>query len=52
MPDDAAAHCALAESALKLNKRDEAINEYKACLKLDPEEKEAKNARKELARLQ
>lgn len=51
MPDDASAHCALAQAALKLDKRDEAINEFNACLKLDPEEKEAKNARKELARL-
>lgn len=51
MPDDASAHCALAQAALSLNKRDEAINEFNACLKLDPEEKDAKNARKELARL-
>ncbi len=50
-PDDPDAHFALAEIALKLNKRDEAIAEYNACLKLDPEDKEAKAARKALARL-
>jgi len=51
-PDDPDAHFALAEAALKLNKRDEAIAEYTACLKLDPVDKEAKAARKQLARLQ
>jgi hypothetical protein len=51
-PDDPDAHYMLAEMALKLNKRDEAIAEYKACLKLDPVEKEAKDARKALERLQ
>ena len=50
-PDDPNAHFALAEIALKLNKRDEAIAEYDACLKHDPADKEAKAARKELARL-
>ena len=50
-PDDPDAHFALAEAALKLNKRDEAIAEYKACLKLDPVDKEAKEARKALERL-
>ena len=50
-PDDADAHFALAEIAMKLNKRDEAIAEYNACLKLDPSEKQAKDARKALARL-
>jgi Tfp pilus assembly protein PilF len=50
-PDDPDAHFALAEIALKLNKRDEAITEYNACLKLDPIDKEAKAARKELAKL-
>ena len=50
-PDDAEAHFALAETAAKLNKRDEAIAEYNACLKLDPMEKEAKAARKALERL-
>jgi hypothetical protein len=51
MPDDPDAHCTLATAALRLNKRDEAISEFNACLKLDPAEKEAKNARKELAKL-
>ena len=41
-PDDPDAHFALAEVAAKLEKRDEAINEYNACLKLDPPAKEAK----------
>lgn len=50
-PDDPEAHFALAEAALKLNKRDEAITEYTACLKLDPVDKEAKAARKALQRL-
>jgi tetratricopeptide (TPR) repeat protein len=50
-PDDPDAHFALAEIALKLNKRDEAIAEYNACLKLDPTEKQAKDARKALAKL-
>ena len=50
-PDDPNAHFALAEAALKMGKRDEAIAEYKACLKLDPVDKEAKAARKALQRL-
>ena len=50
-PDDPDAHFALAEAALKLNKRDEAIAEYNACLKLDPVDKVAKQAHKALERL-
>ena len=50
-PDDPDAHFALAEIALKLNKRDEAIAEYSSCLKLDPDDKEAREARKALAKL-
>jgi tetratricopeptide (TPR) repeat protein len=50
-PDDPDAHFALAEIALKLNKKDEAIAEYNACIKLDPTEKEMKDSRKALARL-
>lgn len=50
-PGDPDAHFALAEAAMKLNQRDEAIAEYKACLKLDPADKEAKAARKSLQRL-
>ena len=51
MPEDPEAHFALAEIALKLNKKDEAIAEYNACLKLDPDEKQVKASRKALARL-
>jgi hypothetical protein len=50
-PDDPEAHFALAEIAMKLNKRDEAIAEFNACLNLDPTDKQAKDARKALARL-
>ena len=50
-PDDPGAHYLLAETARKLDKRDEAIAEYNACLKLDPPEKQAKDARKALAAL-
>jgi hypothetical protein len=50
-PDDPEAHFALAEAAAKLNKRDEAIEHYQQCLKLDPIDKQAKAARKALARL-
>ncbi len=51
VPNDADAHFALAETALKLNKRDEAVAEYSACLKLDASDKEIKESRKALARL-
>jgi Tfp pilus assembly protein PilF len=51
-PDDPAAHFLLAQVAMKLNKRDEAIEQYQQCLKLDPLDKEAKAAKKALARLQ
>jgi Tetratricopeptide repeat len=47
-PDDPGAHYMLAETARRLNKRDEAIAEYNACLKLDPTEKQAKDAHKAL----
>jgi tetratricopeptide (TPR) repeat protein len=50
-PDDPDAHFALAVIALKLNKKDEAIAEYTAVLKLDPTEKQAKDAHKALAKL-
>ena len=50
-PDDPDAHFALAQAAQRLNKGDEAIAEYKACLKLDPLDKEAKEAHKALERL-
>jgi hypothetical protein len=51
-PDDPSAHFVLAEAAMKLNKRDQAIDQYQQCLKLDPLDKEAKAARKALERLQ
>ncbi len=51
-PNDPDAHLLLAESAQKLNKRDEAIAEYNALLKLDASEDQIKAARKALARLQ
>lgn len=52
LPDDPEAHFTLAEAAAKLNKRDEAIAQYQQCLKLDPIDKQAKAAKKALARLQ
>ena len=52
LPDDPEAHFTLAEAAAKLNKRDEAIEQYQQCLKLDPIDKQAKAATKALARLQ
>ena len=50
--DDPDAHLLLAETAEKLNKRDEAIAEYKAILTLDSSDAQLKAARKALARLQ
>jgi tetratricopeptide (TPR) repeat protein len=50
-PDDPEAHFALAETAAKLGKKDEAIAEYNACLKLDPPEDRKKDSTKALARL-
>ncbi len=50
-PDDPDAHFTLAEIALKLNKRDQAIAEYNACLKLDPLPNQASAAHKALTRL-
>jgi len=51
-PDEPSAHFVLAEAAMKLNKREEAIEQYRQCLKLDPIEKEAKAATKALNHLQ
>ena len=51
-PDDPEAHFVLAEVALKLNKTDEAVAHYRALLKLDPTDKQAKAAHKALERLQ
>lgn len=50
--DDADAHVLLAEVAEKLNKRDEAVVEYKTYLKLDPGGVKSKAVQKALARLQ
>lgn len=50
--DDADAHFLLAEVAEKLNKRDEAIAEYRAYLKLDPGGQKTKAVQKALVRLQ
>jgi Tfp pilus assembly protein PilF len=49
IPDDPLAHFALAESASKLKKTDEAIAEYKLYLKLDPDGEKAKAAQRALA---
>ena len=51
-PDDPNAHLLLAESARKLNKRDEAIAEFNALLKLDASPEQVKTARKALSQLQ
>lgn len=51
-PDDPDAHQLLAEAAHKLNKKDEAVAEYNALLKLDASEGQIKAAHKALARLQ
>jgi len=51
IPDDPAAHFALAESAKALKKTDEAIAEYKLYLKLDPEGEKVKAAQRALAAL-
>jgi tetratricopeptide (TPR) repeat protein len=51
-PDYSATHFALAEIAQKMKKKDEAIAEYQAYLKLDPDGEKAKAAKKALADLQ
>jgi hypothetical protein len=51
-PDYSATHFALAEIAQKMKKKDEAIAEYQAYLKLDPNGEKAKAAKKALAELQ
>lgn len=50
-PDDPEAHFALAETAAKLGKKEEAIAEYKACLSLDPSDDRRKASDKALQRL-
>jgi hypothetical protein len=49
--DDPMAHFALAESAAKLKKTDEAIAEYKLYLKLDPDGEKVKQSQRALAEL-
>lgn len=51
MPDDPDAHFALAEIAAKLGKKDEAVAEYNAVLKLDASGKQKKDSSKALAKL-
>ena len=51
IPDDPAAHLALAQTAQRLKKKDEAVAEYNAYLKLNPEGEKASAARKALAGL-
>ena len=52
LPNDPEVHFAHAQIAQKLKKRDEAIAEYNAYLKLDPEGERIKAARKALSQLQ
>ncbi len=51
-PDYSATHFALAEIARKMKKREEAIAEYHAYLKLDPDGEQAKAAQTALKNLQ
>ncbi len=51
IPDDPAAHLALAQTAQHLNKKEEAVTEYKAYLKLAPDGDKVPAARKALALL-
>lgn len=51
IPDDPEAHLLLAQAALKLKKRDEAIAEFNATLKLDPSDSQKKDATRALAEL-
>lgn len=51
VPDDEAAAIGIAESARRLGKRDKALEAYKNYLKLAPQGKKAKEARKEVEEL-
>ena len=51
-PDDPDTHFALAHIAQKMNKRDEAIAEFNAYLKLNPDGVKINEVRKALAQLQ
>jgi tetratricopeptide (TPR) repeat protein len=52
VPDDETAAFGVAESARKLGKRDQAVEAYKTYLKLAPQGKKAKQARKAIAELE
>jgi tetratricopeptide (TPR) repeat protein len=52
VPDDETAAFGVAESARKLRKRDQAVEAYKTYLKLAPQGKKAKQARKAIAELE
>jgi Tfp pilus assembly protein PilF len=51
IPDDPMAHFALAETASRLKKKEEAIAEYKAYLKMDPQGQKVKDSQKALEEL-
>jgi Flp pilus assembly protein TadD len=51
-PDDPEAHFGLAEMARRKGNKAEAMAEYTACLKVDPQGKHVKEARKALAELE
>ena len=48
VPDDPLAHFALAESAHRLKKKDEAVAEYKLYLQLEPDGTQARAAKRGL----
>ena len=50
-PDDAEAHFSLAEAAAKLKKRDEAVAEFQAYLKIEPDGGHVKAVQRSLAQL-
>lgn len=51
MPGDSAAHFTLAEAAAAMNKKDEAVAEYRTCLKIAPEGEYAEKSEKALSGL-
>ncbi len=51
VPDDPMAHFALAEAAVKMKKKDEAVAEYNLYLKLDPQGEKVKASQLALAEL-
>jgi tetratricopeptide (TPR) repeat protein len=52
LPNDSESHYALARMAQKMNKRDEAIAEYSAYIKLEPDGENVSKAQKALDQLQ